>query len=148
MREILFKAKRLDDGEWVEGYYYSYETLECFGKGKTYHYILKPGFADWSMPRPTEFYEIDINTLCQFTGVTDKNGNKIWENDIIDLSDCWWNGSGPAGYHSPIIPVEWSGYHCGFDPFANYDCDCGVYYEPTKTKAIGNKFDNSELLKE
>ena len=75
MREILFKAKRLDNGKWVEGYYYSYETLECFEKGYKYHYILKPGFADWSMPRPAEFYEIDPNTLCQFTGFTDKDGD-------------------------------------------------------------------------
>ena len=59
MREILFKAKRIDNGEWVEGYYYSYETLECMGKNDEYHYILKPGFADWSMPRPVDFYEID-----------------------------------------------------------------------------------------
>lgn len=130
MREILFKAKRLD-GEWIEGYYFAKPILN-------YHCILE-GENQW---------QIDPNTLCQFTGLTDKDGNKIWENDIVDVSDCEWNASGPAGYDSPIVLVEWNEHNCGFDPFANYDCDCGVYYEAKNTKVIGNKFDNSELLKE
>lgn len=139
MHEILFKAKRLDNREWIEGYYYSYETLECFEEGDKYHYILKPGFADWSMPRPAKFYEIDPGTLCQFTGLTDKDGNKIWENDIVDISSCWWK----AGYDSPIVLVKWVEFYSGFYPFAKYNYDCGA----NNTKVIGNKFDNLELLK-
>ena len=144
MREILFKAKRLDNGKWVEGCYF--KSFDAYSE-KEQHWIIEThcyffghyeGFSD-----P---YEIDINTLCQFTGVTDKNGNKIWENDIVDVSDCWWDISGSAGYDSPIVLVEWNDYNCGFDPFSNYDCDCGAYYSPEKVKVIGNKFDNPELL--
>ena len=64
MREILFKAKRVDNGEWVEGYYMN----------RVNHEIIQEG--TWII------WEVDKNTICQYTGLTDKNGNKIWENDI------------------------------------------------------------------
>lgn len=75
-REILFKAKRIDNGEWVEGYY---RRIPCMGMLE--HYI---------MPRNPknrmEQYAIDPDTICQFTGLTDKNGKKIWENDIVTIT--------------------------------------------------------------
>lgn len=138
MREILFKAKRLDNGEWVEGY--------CWTNLFNNHFIR---IAQNKTGRFTiGDYEIDPNTLCQFTGLTDEESNKIWENDIVDVSKCWWDAAGPAGYDSPIVLVEWNKYNCGFDSFANYDCDCGVYYNPEEAKVIGNKFDNASLLEE
>ncbi len=135
MREILFKAKRLDNNEWVEGYYWR-DMFDRFIITLLKH------------KKSAEVYnhKIDPGTLCQFTGFTDKDGNKIWENDIVDVSDCWWDASGPAGYNSPIVLVEWNEYNCGFDPFANYDCDCEVYYDAKNIKVIGNKFDNPTLL--
>jgi uncharacterized phage protein (TIGR01671 family) len=78
VREILFKAKRKDNGEWVEGYYLT-KYDETYGKvERKRHCIYRTRSS-----RNWEYAEIDESTLCQFTGLTDCNGNKIWENDVV-----------------------------------------------------------------
>ena len=75
MREHLYKAKRLDNGEWVEG--------SCVNVSNIHFYIftgkldISNGYLDF------EKYSVNPETICQFTGLTDKYGNKIWENDIV-----------------------------------------------------------------
>ena len=135
MREILFRGKRLDNGDWVYGYYVHIGPVSCQRA-----YII-PEYA-------SSLYvnEVDPSTVGQYTGLKDKNGKRIWEGDIIDASAEWWDASGPAGHSSPIIPVEWREYYCGFDPFANYDCDCGVFIYANNCIVIGNIHDNPELL--
>ena len=86
-REILFKAKRKDNGEWVEGL----PGYDINGK-ITEIEVYKKVFD-------CRIYEIDPSTLCQYTGLTDKNGNNIWENDIVKHKDSqcfgtirWYRG--------------------------------------------------------
>jgi uncharacterized phage protein (TIGR01671 family) len=124
-REILFKAKRKDNGEWVEGYY-----VYC----RKRHYILPVvnkaiGFDE----RENEWVEINSETLCQYTGLTDKN---IWENDIVR------NEKGDIGV------VQWFEEHAAFMIW-NKTKNCVCYLAEndfSKIEVIGNIFDNPELL--
>jgi uncharacterized phage protein (TIGR01671 family) len=131
MREILFKAKREDNGEWVEGYY---RRIPCMGMLE--HYI---------MPRNPknrmEQYAIDPDTLCQYTGLTDKNGRKIWENDIVQ---AWSEGSNAIG--KVIRRVD--GLYIMYPAYQKKEF-WGLYPNKngkTTVEVIGNIFDNAGLL--
>ena len=130
MREIIFKAKRKDSGEWVEGYYLNIAKINrfiCTGK-------IKLDGAVKGIIAP-EMYEIDPDTICQYTGLTDKNGQKIWENDILELQD-------EDGYFT----CEWEEDTARFvmngdEIIVDFDNYWGYQVE-----VIGNVFDNEELL--
>lgn len=154
MNRDLFKAKRKSWKElpkeewWVEGYLFD------DGMPEPKHYfiggiIVKPyeGTAcdKWNVVG-IDFYEIDINTLCQYTGLTDKNGKKIWENDILKCKK--YIGGNFVDYCIEVGYVEMKHGAFGLHRIKN-----DAYYRPFKDwledyeyEVVGNIFNNPELL--
>ena len=141
-REILFKAKRKDNGKWVEGYYCKLdETTYCISEDyerhpvPTHHYILYETMTDWGLPNRFLQFEIDPDTLCQYIGLTDKNGEKIWENDIVHIRSSGLSGYGVIKYENGnLVLVD-----------AKRKRTYSMYGE-WKIRKDGNIFDNADLL--
>jgi uncharacterized phage protein (TIGR01671 family) len=143
MREILFRGKRVGGFDWAYGCYYKQSAF--YGDPVEVHNIITSQ-EDLEYDMAMEYTSVVPETVGQFTGLTDKNGTKIFEGDIVDASDEWWDAYGPAGHSSPFLVVEFDEGFCGFTPFVNYDCDCGVYISPGGCEIIGNIHDNPELI--
>ena len=128
-REILFKAKRKDNGEWVEGNLITNERNE---NQKYIGYIFdeRNGIIE-----DFDLIEVIPDTLCQYTGLTDKNGKRIWENDILELPDedgyfkCEWEED------TARFVLNGEGLTVDFDNYWSYEVE-----------VIGNIFYNPDLL--
>lgn len=138
-REILFKAKRIDNGEWVEGQY-AYITNPLTEDGKPIKHLICNG---------TNIFNdlIDPDTLCQYTGLTDKNGKKIWENDIVECN----KRKEECGLYKVVWRKEYADF--GVVPISNacvgrypIGFSCGKTLHGRDYKKVGNIFDNPELL--
>lgn len=145
MREILFKAKRIDNGEWVVGQYVN----TCYPRNgkETGHFIVV---------YPNEYHEIYTSTLCQFTGLCDKNGKKIWESDIIsyqrDNDDCPFPNKDTKKRFGKVF---YQGFRSTFaigmgkNGSRSINDDLWKYVQNgNRVEIIGNQFDNPGLLQE
>lgn len=159
MREILFRAKRknwreLPKEEWcVEGYYCYFMSEHCI--------LPKNLNTDAALfGEQKVFIVIDPGTLCQYTGLTDKNGNRIWENDIVSCEHEKYPDDNPLEVY-PLMPdpikykrnyaVEFinTGSSYGYrlrNKSIHFMLTGNVIYNH-KVKVIGNIFDHPELLK-
>lgn len=124
-RAILLKAKRKDNGEWVEGGYFSEPYTDkkfiicwnSFGLGFN------------------EFIEVLPDTICQYTGLTDKNGKKIWENDIAYIRSSGLSGYGVVKYQNGNLVLVDEKRKRTYSLYGEW-----------KIRKDGNIFDNAELL--
>ena len=118
----LYRAKRTDNGEWTYGYLYGIWERK---------YIL------WGMTNDVpNMTEVDPSTICQCTGLKDKNGKLIFENDIIKCKGIITAVSWDTKYASCVLTRKGWMYHHFF----------GESQDPEECEVIGNIFDNQELL--
>lgn len=126
MREILFKAKTIS-GNWANGLLTNIDD-KWYISNKT-----GSPFA----------YEVRPETLCQFTGLCDKNGNRIWENDIL-MAHLDESYPEDATYETVEWGVAgWVGHETG-----SMDREYLGEFDLAHFKVVGNIFDNKELLQE
>ncbi|MDO5415260.1 MAG: YopX family protein [Bacillota bacterium] len=132
MREILFRGKHGDN--WFEGNLVMYNGKSVISRQAQD----APG---------TVGYEVNPETVCQFTGLTDKNGQKIWENDICRCVEVI-----PSETIEFISKVEWLDYGYVFEtsdggyPLCNFDNSYDWLSHVPEIEVIGNIFDNPELM--
>ena len=139
MREILFRAKRIDNGELIEGCY-----VKLCWNGKEMHEIIQENTEMYSGNTIDSIIDIDPETLCQFTGSNDKNGNRIWENDIVSFIDMTSTESGYCERNC-IGRVAWDIEEACFYVTDRLSSESWEVLQDCY--AVGNIFDNPELLK-
>lgn len=121
---IKFKAKRLDNGEWVEG-----DLVHNITPIR----ICSPNSVFTDIP---VVHRVDPSTVCQFTGIKDCEGKEIWEGDIIK-----------SPYFAKLAIVKWDDSLCGFKCVG---VTGNIYYSLSslvvfsRWYVVGNKFDKEK----
>lgn len=146
MREILFKAKSIEYGEWIEGIPIKTHLGLFISFEENPHYCSQYGYMEID-----DILMVDEKTLCKFTGLYDKNGNKIWENDIIKYHfgeiyapikyGCYQNCFDSQKTEHVGFYVDWTEDKC-------LRKDLGYWIDMVYAMPVGNIFDNKELLQE
>lgn len=144
MREILFRAKNADGGEWLEGYYefgYDAETETPT------HYM-------WVVNHTEKYGEMFIvipETVGQYTGLIDSHGKKVFEGDILEFTDAnnGYTWIGKIVFGNPHCQYSW-GYNIVFVKGEKPNTDILLWFDMEETgafsKIIGNIHDNPELI--
>lgn len=137
MREIKFKAKTCN-GEWVEGFLFElfFEGTWCIGKE-----ALEPNDYSEIIGQNKDWFYINPDTICQYTGLKDKNGKEIYEGDILrtEIEDNQYRN----------YLVKFDEKELSYELYGNDDLEYRVTctrYNQIIFEVIGNIFDNPELL--
>ena len=125
----LFRAKRIDNGEWVEGF-----LTSMF---RQFH-IINPENENMA-------YQIDEDTICKCTGRKDEDGKRIWENDIVSFLDMYSTENGYSE-HGCVGKVCWDNETLSFQVTNRLSAES--YEVLDDCLVIGNSFDNPELLED
>lgn len=136
----LFKAKRLDNGEWVQGCYIYDIDRDSSESLNEFAHRIQPLYAH-ALAEP-----VNPSTICQCTGLKDKNGNLIWENDIVAYWDSYSTESGLSEADC-VGKVVWDDETISFQVTNRLSAES---YEVLgdECSVVGNTFDNPELLEE
>ena len=141
MREILFRGKRADNGEWVKGYYY-----------KSKYYRTDNELCDYiTIPHPEEKYRgsdsyiVLSDTVGQYTGLLDKNGKKIFEGDIVKFKEFRDTYIGKVVFNQKTGGFEfwWNVTVGAYGEKATHTANLTVSND---IEVIGNIYDTPELL--
>ena len=144
MDRYLYKAKRVDNGEWAQGYLFDdgFENGRVFIGGLVIEKYTGTACDDWTISGSC-FCEVDKSTICQCAGLKDKNGKLIWENDVVKdkhgnfYKNFWQNNY----YQFSWICVKSDVFSIG----TKWDL---WSFRSFEIEVIGNIFDNPELIKE
>ena len=129
----LFRAKRLDNGQWVQGFI-------CKKKYKSNKFYISC-FHD--KDDNEQFFAIDPDTICQCTGLKDTDGKLIWENDVVVFLDAYSTENGQEEMGC-IGRVVWDDETISFQVTNRLSAES--YEVLDECSVIGNIFDNPELL--
>ena len=129
----LFRAKRIDNGKWVQGAVLFHDNAAT---------IFNQHPSDGSL----QGFEVDIKTVCQCTGLEDRNGKLIWENDIVKRKFRLYSGETKYAEKENCGVVKYD------KEYARFGYQCSVFAMVVESRkhdtfeVIGNVFDNPELL--
>ena len=147
MREILFKAKRIDNGEFVIGSLVLSDDVD-----EEYKAIIIPSVNSNMFTRESynedlgfeNWYSVESSTICQCTGLKDKNGNLIWENDVVGFWDTYSTENGHAEMDC-IGKVVWDDETISFQVTNRLSAESWEVLDD-ECSVVGNAIDNPELL--
>ena len=143
MREILFRGKQKNGGEWVEGFLVPV-TVNCYDKG--YEIISTSGIEYDELDYYNPTFEADRvvpETIGQYTGLTDKNGKRIFEGDIVKIDDKYIRYVVYSGVSTSFVKLRYISRL-----MSEGSTTLGYGYDSHKhtIEVIGNVHDNPEIL--